>query len=269
MRRTHEIAESKDLTRWQKYLAKVLSMGPVPNHVAFIVDGSRRWARERQLETIKGHHVGAQNGEIIAKFVQALGAKEMTMYAFSIENFKRPPEEVDALMKLLDNVLFDLLQELPDACFRVIGDKSLLNKAIQEKIAVLEERTRNNPGIVLNIALAYTCRDDITHGMKKVLTLDAENQNFSVEGIRDSMYTKDTSDVDVLVRTSGETRLSDFLMWEVSVAVSGILPYKKLYQKCLFILDMQRVALLYRQFVARFISLGYDNVHPQIPADVL
>lgn len=207
---------TRDIPWWQRHIAGTLSIGPIPNHVAFILDGNRRWARERNVATSEGHKVGAKTLMELGNFLEALGTKELTVYAFSIENFKRPKEEVDFLMDLLVKIAEEFRKLLPKMRFRFVGNLKLLPKDIQDLILELLEKTKDNGGIVVNIAIAYTCRDDITRGIVKVLDKEMDPKFINGQTIQDNMYTKDFSDVDILIRTSGETRLSDFLLWEVS-----------------------------------------------------
>lgn len=202
----------KVLPWWQVQLANILAAGPVPNHMAFILDGNRRWARERNMEVKAGHSRGAHSGEWIIKFLDALEVREVTMYAFSIENFNREEKEVDHLMKTLSESMDDFQKKMPRAKYRVIGDKLLLSEDMQKKIAKLESDTKDNPGIIINMAIAYTSRDDMTQAMKRVL--QQKDSQFSTEEIAAEMYTNPLPAVDILLRTSGETRLSDYLLWE-------------------------------------------------------
>lgn len=199
------------------YIARTLSVGPIPKHIAIILDGNRRWAKKRGLKPMEGHSQGVIGAHAIAEFLEALGIKEITAYGFSIENFNRPKEEVDYLMKKMHENADEQLEGVKNGrLLRLIGDKSLLSEELQVKINKIEENTKNNKGIIANGAIAYTCRDDIVQGMRKVLNSDVKTEDITVELLSNHMYTQPLSDVDILVRTSGETRFSDFLMWEVS-----------------------------------------------------
>lgn len=196
-------------------LARSLAMGPIPNHVAFILDGNRRWARERGMKESEGHRNGAESGKRIIDFLAVVGVKEVTMYMFSIENFNRKPEEVKILMDKFAEEIGNFEKLSPNSRFRGIGNRSLLTPFFRQALADIEENTKDKKGLIVNMAIAYTCRDDVTAGIKCVIEKE-EIQNQDHTKLQQNMSTKDVSEVDILVRTSGETRLSDFLMWEVS-----------------------------------------------------
>lgn len=242
MSRSTPPREPEKLSWWHKYLARILSNGPVPHHVAFILDGNRRWARQRNLDVRFGHESGAYKADWVGKFMQALGVQELTMYLFSIENFKRNSEEVDYLMAHLESHMLEFQERMPNAKYRVIGDTTLLSTSIQEQIEKLELETKDKQGIVINVAIAYTCRDDITQAIKRALEGSGQ---ISVQSIEEQMYTNSLSHVDMLVRTSGETRLSDFLMWETASAllyfVDKLLPDVNSWDIVKCVLKYQRI----------------------------
>lgn len=203
---------------WLKYyLARTLSSGPIPNHVAFILDGNRRWAKKHGLKTTEGHRQGAITSDEVMDFFELLGIKEITLYTFSIDNFNRPKEEVDYLMRFLEQQIDKHLGGVikNERRVRFIGDKSMMSEELRVKMDKIEEKTKDNKGLMANYAIAYTCRDDIAQGMRGVLKSNAKEQDITVELLSNHMYTQALPDVDILVRTSGETRFSDFLMWEV------------------------------------------------------
>lgn len=209
-----ESSISVSLSWWEVQLTRILSVGPIPNHVAFILDGNRRWAKERKMATEDGHRQGGLTGELIAKLFEALGTKELTMYLFSISNFNRSQTEVDFLMDYLCNSIEKFKANFPNARYRVVGNQKLLTPYVQQNLRQLEEDTKDREGIIVNMAIAYTCRDDITQGMVKVL--EQPEDQITVQTLQEHMYTRTMSKVDILIRSSGETRFSDFLMWEVS-----------------------------------------------------
>lgn len=209
---TSVVLGTRNCSWWQLQLARTLAMGPVPNHMAFILDGNRRWARERGYEVTKGHVEGANSGEKMLRFLHAVGVKEFTLYLFSIENFRRAQTEVNFLMENLEKSIDDILERKPKACFRFVGNVKLLPEVVQKKIQLLEDKFKDYKDTIVNMAVAYTCRDDITQAIKKVVM---KWDTISEELLEEMMYTREMSPVDILVRTSGETRLSDFLMYEV------------------------------------------------------
>ena len=142
----------------------------LPKHIALIMDGNRRWAKERNLDIKQGHYAGAENLEKIALYANKIGIKYMTVYAFSTENWNRPQDEVDALMKLLRNYMKTCLKtaEKNRMCVRVLGDKTRLDEDIRTRIAELEEATKNNDGLHFQIAINYGGRDEIVRAVKKL-----------------------------------------------------------------------------------------------------
>lgn len=194
----------------------------VPEHVAIILDGNGRWAKKRFLPRNAGHAAGAKNVEKIIEDAHNMGIKYITMYAFSTENWNRPEDEVKALMKLLRNYLKDCIERANknDMKVRVIGDKSRLDNDIIERINELEEGSKNNKGIQFIIALNYGSRDEIKRAMKKIAE-DCKKGIINEEEITEELISKylDTAgipDPDLLIRTSGEIRLSNYLLWQLA-----------------------------------------------------
>ena len=194
----------------------------IPNHVAIILDGNGRWAKKRLLPRNAGHVQGAKTVEKICEEAWRMGIKYLTVYAFSTENWKRPQSEVDALMKLLGDYLKNCIEiaNKNDMCIRVIGDKTGLNEELQRKIAELEEMTKNNPGLNFTIAINYGSRDEMIRAMKK-LANDVKDGKVAPEDIEESLFaeyldTKGIPDPDLLIRTSGEERLSNYLLWQLA-----------------------------------------------------
>lgn len=212
---------------WTQRLAlKILRTGQVPRHVAFIMDGNRRFANKQHLSSaIDGHVHGFSKLAETLQWCRDIGIEEVTVYAFSIENFKRPSTEVDGLMRLSREKFAKFMEEKDEldkrgVCVRMIGNWSLLPIDLQQKIAEVVLMTRNNSKAILNVAFAYTSRDEITHSIKAIVDGVRQNElepcDISESLIRRCMYTGESSDPDLLVRTSGEIRLSDFLLWQVS-----------------------------------------------------
>lgn len=194
----------------------------VPNHIAIILDGNGRWAKSKGMPRNYGHTVGAKNVEVICEEAYNLGVKYLTLYAFSTENWNRSKNEVDALMKLLKNYLKTCLKRANSNNMRVcvLGDISRLEEDFQKKIIELEEATKNNTGLNLQIALNYGSRDEILRAFKKMLT-DYENKKLSMTEITEETFseyldTKGIPDPDLLIRTSGEQRLSNYLLWQLA-----------------------------------------------------
>ncbi|KAG7201705.1 hypothetical protein KM043_004432 [Ampulex compressa] len=204
---------------------EIIKTGQVPKHVAFIMDGNRRYANKRKVKKIEGHSKGFDKLAETLQWCMDLGIPEVTVYAFSIENFKRSKEEVDELMKLAGEKFQRLLDEKEilmehGVCIRVIGNLSLIPDNIRKLIAEAMVLTRNNTKAFLNLAFAYTSRDEITNAIKDVLkgvkAGDILPEDINEDLISKCLYTYKSPNPDLLIRTSGEVRLSDFLMWQIS-----------------------------------------------------
>lgn len=194
----------------------------VPNHIAIILDGNGRWAKSKGMPRNYGHTVGAKNVEVICEDAYNLGVKYLTLYAFSTENWNRSKNEVDALMKLLKNYLKTCLKRANsnNMRVRVLGDISRLEEDFQKKIIELEEATKDNTGLNLQIALNYGSRDEILRAFKKMMA-DYDAQKLSTEEITEETFsgyldTRGIPDPDLLIRTSGEQRLSNYLLWQLA-----------------------------------------------------
>lgn len=194
----------------------------IPRHVAIILDGNGRWAKSKGMPRNYGHIEGAKNVERICEEAWRMGIKYLTVYAFSTENWKRPDDEVAALMKLLRNYMKTCLKTAAknDMVVRVIGDKSGLDEDIREKIDELEKASAGNGGLNFQIAINYGSRDEIVRSVKKIME-DVKNGKVDTEEMDESMFESylDTANIpspDLLIRTSGEQRLSNFLMWQLA-----------------------------------------------------
>lgn len=193
----------------------------MPKHIAIIMDGNRRWARAQGKPASFGHKAGAKTLENIVRYANKIGLEHITVYAFSTENWKRAEDEVNALMLLLQNYLDDYSKRADSENIKVkiLGDITVLSQGMQKSIINCMERTKNNTGIIFNIALNYGGRDEIIKAVKNIALevkdgkLDVENIN--EELISNNMYTKGQPDPDLLIRTSGEIRLSNFLPWQL------------------------------------------------------
>lgn len=202
----------------------------VPRHVAVIMDGNGRWARERGLPRTEGHRRGADAVQRTVEGCVALGVEFLTLYAFSSENWKRPKTEVEALMKLLDRFLRTKLDEMlkQNVRFQAIGRLTDLPAGCQEALHQAIERTSGNSGLTLILALSYGGREEIVDGVKSVVRhvqeghLDAAM--ITPEVFSKHLYTRYWPDPDLLIRTSGELRLSNFLLWQLSYAEFWVTP---------------------------------------------
>ncbi len=194
----------------------------LPKHIAIIMDGNRRWAKQRGLEASLGHKEGAENLKRIAKFANSIGIKYMTVYAFSTENWKRTEKEVSAIMKLLKFYLKDFLTSANNNNIKinVIGTDFKLNDEIKEEILKVEEKTLKDTGMTLNIAFNYGGRDEIVNATKKIAEKVKENEmsieEITEKTIADNIYTAGQPDPDLVIRTSGEQRISNFLLWQIA-----------------------------------------------------
>ena len=194
----------------------------IPQHIAIILDGNGRWAKKKGMPRNYGHVQGSKNVERICEEAHNLGVKYLTVYAFSTENWKRPQDEVDALMNLLRKYMKNCLKtaEKNRMRVRVLGDKTALDSDIQQKIADLEEATKNNDGLNFQIALNYGSRDEMIRAMKKMCA-DCKSGQIEVEQINETMFetyldTYSIPDPDLMIRTSGEQRLSNYLLWQLA-----------------------------------------------------
>lgn len=194
----------------------------IPNHVAIILDGNGRWAKKRLLPRNLGHKAGAKAVEDICEDAWNLGIKYLTVYAFSTENWKRPEDEVNALMKLLRNYLTDCIERSNknNMRVRVIGEKSGLSQDIRDRIEELEKVTEKNTGLNFTIAINYGSRDEITRAVRLIAKRAAAGEinpdSIDIDIISESLDTKGIPDPDLLIRTSGEERLSNFLLWQLA-----------------------------------------------------
>ena len=194
----------------------------VPNHVAIILDGNGRWAKKRHLPRTAGHVAGSRVVEQICEDAYNLGIHYLTVYAFSTENWKCPQDEVDALMNLLRQYLKDCIKRSTknNMCVRIIGDITPLTEDMKESIRQLEEATKDNTGLYFQVALNYGSRDEMLRSMKRMCR-DIKDGILSEEDWEEETFSRylDTGgipDPDLLIRTSGEKRLSNFLLWQLA-----------------------------------------------------
>lgn len=194
----------------------------IPEHVAIILDGNGRWAKKRKMPRNYGHTQGSKVVEKICEDAYKLGIKYLTVYAFSTENWKRPKEEVDALMKLLRNYLSSSIKTSAknNMRVRIIGDISGLSEEIKESIRELEKASEHNTGLNFQVAINYGSRDEIIRAIK-ALSMDVKDNRVALEDINENIFeqyldTRGIPEPDLLIRTSGEQRLSNFLLWQLA-----------------------------------------------------
>ena len=196
----------------------------MPKHIAIIMDGNRRWAKAKGMPASYGHKEGAKTLEKIVRYCNKIGLEYITVYAFSTENWKRAEEEVNSLMILLQNYLdvYSKRADTENIKIKILGDITKLSEGMQKSIKKCIERTKDNTGITFNIALNYGGRDEIVKAIKSI-SEKVKNNEIGIEDITEnlvsnSLYTKGNPDPDLLIRTSGEMRLSNFLPWQLVYA---------------------------------------------------
>lgn len=194
----------------------------MPQHIAIIMDGNRRWAKERGLDPRLGHKEGAETLERIATYANEIGLKYMTVYAFSTENWKRTKEEVGALMKLLELYLDKFLnrESLKNIRIRLLGDVEGLSPNLRDRIYKIVEKSKDNTGLTLNIAFNYGGRDEIVRAVRKI-SEKVKNNEINIDEIDEDMvsnnlYTQGEPEPDLLIRPGGEVRISNFLLWQLA-----------------------------------------------------
>ncbi len=205
---------------FKKKANKDIDFDKLPVHIGIIMDGNGRWAKKRGLPRSAGHSAGADTLKKIVTECNNMGIKYITVYAFSTENWKRPKAEVDYLMNLLLDYLKNAETTLSgeNVVIRAVGSRDELSREIQEQIVKTEEFTKNNTGIVMNIALNYGSREEIVSAVKRIAA-DSENGKCAIEELDaakfgEYLYTGGQPDPDLIIRTSGEQRLSNFLLWQ-------------------------------------------------------
>ncbi len=196
----------------------------IPRHIAIVMDGNGRWAKEKGLPRAAGHKKGAKQVEVIMEAASELGVSVLTLYAFSAENWSRPKHEIDILMRLLSNFLDNKIKQLNknNIRFKVIGRKKPLPDYLIKKIAEVEKKTAQNSGLLLVLALNYGSRQEIIDGVLRFLDAAVKGkvnpEDLSEETFSEYLYTAGMPDPDLFIRTSGEMRISNFLLWQLSYA---------------------------------------------------
>lgn len=214
----------------KKKLNNEIDYTNLPVHIGVILDGNGRWAKKRGLPRSAGHSAGADNLKKIVTECNNMGIKYITVYAFSTENWKRPKSEVDFLMNLLLDYLKNAEKTLAgeNVVIRAIGSRAELTEEIQQQIIKTEKFTENNSGIVMNIALNYGGREEIVNAAKELCKRAVDGKispdDIDEKMFEDYLYTANQPDIDLLIRTSGEQRLSNFLLWQNSYSEMWFTP---------------------------------------------
>jgi undecaprenyl diphosphate synthase len=204
----------------EEALARQIDFDRLPAHVAVIMDGNGRWAAQRHLPRVEGHRAGIESVREVVEGSARLGIRVLTLYAFSVENWKRPAAEVSTLMTLLKRYLRSELNTLlrNDIRFRVIGRAEDLAADIQGELADAEAKTASNGGMQFNIALNYGGRAEIVEATRRIVTEGVPAEALDEQRFSDFLYTAGQPDPDLLIRTSGEMRVSNFLLWQIAYA---------------------------------------------------
>lgn len=208
----------------RKKIDNEIDMNNLPQHIGVIMDGNGRWAKKRGLPRSAGHKAGAESLKKIVTEANNMGIKYITVYAFSTENWKRPQAEVDYLMNLLMDYLINAEKTLAgeNVRIRAIGSRKELSEEMRKQILKTENLTKDRNGIVMNIALNYGGREELIHATKEISEAVKKGElnpdDINEETINSHLYTANQPDVDLLIRTSGEQRLSNFMLWQVSYA---------------------------------------------------
>ena len=197
-------------------LKEQIDLTKLPKHIAVIMDGNGRWAKKRLLPRIIGHTNGVKTVKKIVEFARKLNIQVLTLYAFSTENWQRPKDEISGIMALLKSYLKSELDNMikNNISFRVVGDISKMSDEIQKELKAAIDKTKDMKGLVLNIALNYGSRQEILMACKNLI--DKGIQNPTEQDLSDSLYTRGLPDPDLLIRTSGEMRISNFLLWQIA-----------------------------------------------------
>jgi undecaprenyl diphosphate synthase len=199
-----------------------LDSNKIPKHIAIIMDGNGRWAKRRLFNRIKGHEKGAETVKTVVRVCQEIGIAYLTLFAFSTENWQRPKNEVMALMALLKKFVVTEQKSLMDKGIRLnaIGELEKLPEDVHEALMETINLTKNNRGLQINLALSYGGRDEIVHMVRliadKVHSGAMNPESINMEVVTDHLYTQGIPDPDLLIRTSGEIRISNFLLWQIA-----------------------------------------------------
>ena len=227
----------------------------LPKHIAIIMDGNGRWAAKKGLNRILGHNIGVESVQEVVEEALSLNIPYLTLYAFSTDNWSRPEDEIGTLMNLLVKSLKSEFDKLIKNNIRLntIGDLSALPKAVQNEVKRVSEKTKNNKNLVLTIALSYGAREEIEYVVKKIAS-EVKNNTILIENVDQSiinkhLYTRNLPDVDLLIRTSGEQRVSNFLLWQIAYAE---LYFTQVYWPDFGKKDLRKALLNYQNRERRF-----------------
>lgn len=244
-------------TIYEDQLEAEVSSGPMPNHIAIIMDGNRRYAKDLGLETKEGHIAGKEKIRDVLRWCMKLGVKNLTVYAFSTENFNRDEAEVNFLMELIESAMREMADE-PDVTknrvrIRAIGELDLLPEPLRDAIEYAEEKTKDFDSYTFNMAIAYGGRQEIVSAMRdiaeKLKNGEIQVDDIDEELISKYLYTSSIPDPDLVLRTSGELRLSNFLLWQMAYAE---LYFTDVYWPSFRYIDLLRAIRSYQQRARRY-----------------
>ena len=251
------IVTNKTYEYYEEKLEEEVSDGPMPRHIAIIMDGNRRYAKELGLETREGHLAGKEKIRDVLNWCLKLGIRNLTVYAFSTENFNRDESEVNFLMELIETTLKEMADdpEVEEKKIRiqVIGEKELVPESMQETIRYAEEKTKDNDQYTFSMAIAYGGRQEIISALKDIAT-KVKNGELEVDDINEEMvseylYTTGMPDPDLVLRTSGELRISNFLLWQLAYSE---LYFTDVYWPSFRYIDLLRAIRSYQKRARRF-----------------
>jgi len=210
----------------EEALVRQVDFDRLPAHIAVIMDGNGRWAAQRHLPRVEGHRAGINAVRDVVEISARLGIRVLTLYAFSVENWKRPPSEISVLMALLKRYLRLELQTLVDhnICFRVIGRQDELAEDVRRQLRLGQERTARNTGMLFNIALNYGGRAEIVDAARRLIAAGVGADELDERRFAEFLYTAGQPDPDLLIRTSGEMRVSNFLLWQIAYSEIWVTP---------------------------------------------
>jgi undecaprenyl diphosphate synthase len=209
-------------------LLQQLNLDQLPRHVAIIMDGNGRWAKDRKLPRVAGHRAGINAVRDAVETSARLGLEVLTLYAFSLENWKRPRTEISVLMKLLQEYVHKELDRMNknNIKIRAIGQLSDLPASARKELELAAEATRDNTGMQFNIALSYGGRTEIVEACKSIMKSGVDPDTLDIETFSSHLYTAGQPDPDLLIRTSGELRISNFLLWQIAYAEIWVTPVR-------------------------------------------
>lgn len=197
------------------FLKKEIKSQVVPKHIAIIMDGNGRWAKKRGLPRTAGHAVGAKTFKTIARYCNKIGVEHLTVYAFSTENWKRPAEEVETIMNILRDYLKDSKNYIKEnIMLKFVGDRSVLPDDIKELMQTSEDDSKNATGLCCHLAINYGGRDEIVHAVRRIVDEGIKPEDITEQTISERLFTADYPDPELVIRPSGELRLSNFLIWQ-------------------------------------------------------